>query len=402
MNNKLKILITIECYPPVVAGSGIATMRIATGLAKRGHQVVIACSGKSIKPKINIESNVTVHRVRSLPVPKISHQNFSFSVFPRNYIKHIFTEFKPDIVHIADHFFISSAAVALAKKNKIKVVGTNYFTPYNAIDNFILKKNSLLYRILEKIFWHYFLNIFNNIDVVTTPTMAAKKIIQDVGLKKSINVISCGLDIEKFKKNKPNNEIFYKYKINTNKIIFLSASRLDREKRVDVLLEALSMLKDKIDFQFIITGRGIDKENLEKITLKKNLTDRVIFTDFVPDTELKALYSITDIFLTASEVELQGLSIMEAMASGLPIIAASSMSIPELVKDGINGYLFESGNAINASEKILRLASNKKLREYMSLNSLRLIKEHDLDATLVKFEEIYYENASEKSEVRKT
>jgi len=402
VKDKLKILITVECYPPVINGSGIATMRIATGLAKRGHQVVIACPGKSIKPKINIESNVTVHRVRSLPVPKISHQGFSFSVFPRSYIKHIFKEFKPDIVHIADHFFISSAAVSLAKKNKIKVVGTNYFTPYNAIDNLIIKKNSLLYRILEKIFWHYFLNIFNNIDVVTTPTAAAKKIIQDVGLKKQVNVISCGLDIEKFKKNKPGNEIFYKYKINTNKIIFLSASRLDREKRVDVLLEALSMLKDKIDFQFIITGRGIDKENLEKVTLEKNLTDRVVFTDFVPDSELENLYSLSDIFLTASEVELQGLSIMEAMASGLPVVAANSMAIPELVKDGINGYLFEPGNATDASEKILQLASDKKLREYMSLNSLRLIKEHDLEVTLVKFEEIYYEHISEISKVNKT
>lgn len=92
---------------------------------------------------------------------------------------------------------------------------------------------------------------------------------------------------------------------------------------------------------------------------------------------------------------------MEAMASGLPVVAANSMAIPELVKDGINGYLFEPGNAIDASEKILQLASDKKLREYMSLNSLRLIKEHDLEVTLVKFEEIYYEHISEISKVNK-
>lgn len=394
MKRKLKILMTIECYPPVINGSGIATKRIATGLAKRGHYVVIVCSGKSIKAKINMESNVTVHRVRSFPIPKISHQNFSISVFPGNYLKHIFTEFKPDVVNIFDHFFVSSATVSLAKKNKIKVIGTNYFTPFNMIDNFIFKKNSLLYRILEKIFWHYFLNTFNNIDIITTPTATAKKIIQDIGLKKQVNVISCGLEIEKFKKNKTGIEILTKYNINTNKIILLSASRLDKEKRVDILLEALSMLKHKIDFQFIITGRGIDRENLEKITLKKNLIDRVIFTDFVSDTELKALYSISDIFLTASEVELQGLSIMEAMASGLPVIAANSMAIHELVKDGVNGYLFEPGNAADASKKILLLVSDKKLRKKMSLNSFKLIKKHELDITLNKFEEIYYENVS--------
>jgi len=116
----------------------------------------------------------------------------------------------------------------------------------------------------------------------------------------------------------------------------------------------------------------------------------VIFTGFVSKSDLKKLYRVSNIFISASEVELQGLSIMEAMACGLPVIAAKSMAIPELVKDGVNGYLFEPGNEEDAAEKILRLAFDKELQAKMSEKSLELIKKHDIERTLNQFEEIYY------------
>lgn len=392
MKNKLNILMTIENYP-IYGGSGIATRRLAASLAKKGHNVAVVCPGENITHKINIdtESDVIVYRLSSLLLPSFLYKGIKISPFPMNYMKYIFKEFNPDVVHIIDHFFISSAAISLAKKNKIKIIGTNYFNPSNWLYNYMPKKNSFLSRTTEKLLWYYFLKVFNQIDVVTTPTSTAAKIIQDAGLKKPVRIISCEIDLEEYK-NKLDDDILTKYKINRNKIILLSASRLDKEKRVDLLLEALSIIKDKIDFQFIITSIGQDKETLEKLVLKKKLSDRVIFTDFVSNSDLKKFYKISNIFLTASEVELQGLSIMEAMASGLPIIAASSMAIPELVKNGINGYLFEPNNAIEASEKILQLVVDKKLREKMSLKSLEIIKEHDLETTLNKFEEIYYEN----------
>jgi glycosyltransferase involved in cell wall biosynthesis len=389
MKNKLKILIAIECYPPYITGSGIATMRLAAGLAKRGHKVVVACAGTSINHKISTESNVVVHRVGSIPLPIINAQGIRITVFPGNYIKNILNEFNPDILHIADHFFISGAAASLAKKKKIKVVGTNHYTPNNWLDNLKIKNSKTLYRISEKLLWHYFLNLYDSIDAVTVPSEYARKIVKNAGLKKPVRVISNGVMLEQYN-NKSDKEILTKYNIDKNKIIFLSASRLDEEKRVDILIEALSRIKDKIDFNFIITGSGKEKKNLEKLSFDNNLSSRVVFTDFVSDLELKDFYSASDIFLTASEVELQGLSIMEAMASGLSIIAANSMAIPELVEDGINGFLFEPGNAKDASEKIIQLANDKKLRKKMSLNSLKIIGEHDFNTILDKFEELYY------------
>ncbi len=98
--------------------------------------------------------------------------------------------------------------------------------------------------------------------------------------------------------------------------------------------------------------------------------------------------------LPQGRVALQGLSIMEAMASGLPVISADSMALHELVKDGVSGFLFEPGNASDASEKILQLATDRELRDTMSQNSLSLIKEHNFENILTKFERVYYENIS--------
>ena len=392
MKNKLKILFALESYPPTINGSGIATRRLVTGLAKRGHEVTVFCPGKTIKNNIKIEDGVSIYRISSLPV--IFYKEYRFSPFAGISIKNIYKRLDPDIVHIADHLFVAGAVYKTAKKSKIKTIGTNHFTPYNWLINLKIKRSSGLYKTCEKILWRAFLKMYNKIDFITVPSFYSKKLIQNIGIKKSIEVISNGIDLEMFKKNKIDENIFIKFKIDKNKITFLSVSRLDKEKKVGLLLKALNLIKDKIDFQFIVTGSGKDKENLEKFVLENDLSGKVIFTDFVSESDLKNLYKISNIFLTASEVELQGLSIMEAMASGLPVIASDSMAIPELVKDGINGYLFEAGNALDASKRIIRLATDKELRNKMSLNSLSIIQEHNIETTLNKFEEIYYKNVT--------
>jgi glycosyltransferase involved in cell wall biosynthesis len=202
-------------------------------------------------------------------------------------------------------------------------------------------------------------------------------------------VVSNGIRLEEYEDKSINSGIAVKYKIDKNKTILLSASRLDREKRVGVILNACSLIKDKVEFQLLITGKGKDRKNLEAIALKNGISEKVIFTGVVSQSELKDLYKISDIFLTASEVELQGLSIMEAMASGLPVIASNSMAIPELVKDDISGFLFEPGNGADAGEKILKLANDKILREKMSLSGLENISNHDINIILARLEGIY-------------
>ncbi len=146
----------------------------------------------------------------------------------------------------------------------------------------------------------------------------------------------------------------------------------------------------------MVIGEGGEKNNLKFLADKLGISDNVVFTGQLSEKELIGFYKISDIYLSGSEVELQGLSIMEAMASGLPIVASRAMAVPELVLHGTNGFLFKHSDKKDASEKILRILVDKKLQKKMSVNSLELIKKHDFKRTLDKFEEIYLEEADKK------
>lgn len=419
MEEKLKILFTIECYPPVVSGSGIATKRIATGLAKRGYKVAVACPGKGFGLEKTIEDGVIVFRLSSIPV--LLYREYYFSPFARRFMDDIFEEFEPEIVHIEDHFFISTAAYIEANKRGIPVIGTNHFHPGNILPHSKIKKDLAIYSVLERKFWDSFVKVFNRLMVVTVPSNTAAQIVRDVGITRPpIYVISNGVSLEFFgntevRENMVGSDIeesnregrfagegneagniAEKYRINRENVILISVSRLEKEKRVDLLIKALALIKEEANFQYLIVGKGKERANLEKIAEVSGISDKIVFTGLVPDYELSQLYKIGDIFLTSSEIELQGLSIMEAMASGLPVIASSSMAIPELVLNGVNGYLFEPGNIREASEKILLLVKDMNLRKKMGENSIKLIKKHDFKNTLDEFERLYHSLVNSK------
>jgi glycosyltransferase involved in cell wall biosynthesis len=114
-----------------------------------------------------------------------------------------------------------------------------------------------------------------------------------------------------------------------------------------------------------------------------------VFAGFVPDDKLPDLYQASDVFVIAGVAELQSIVTMEAMASGLPILAVNAMALPELCHDGQNGYLFEMGNENALSEKIIELATDSGLRKEMSEKSMEIIQKHDIRKTIPQFEGLY-------------
>ncbi len=390
--NRLKILMALESYPPQITGSGITTKRLACGLSERGHHVEIVCPGNSIRYSRSLEAGTVVHRINSIPI--LFHGEFRSSFFPVFAINRIFKELKPDIVHVADHLFVGRAAWRAAQRNNISVIGTNHFTPYNWIPNLGIKDRAFMPGLVEKILWSHFSSLFKKIDMITTPSEAAREMIRRVGIDRPIKVVSNGIDLSRFSDEIADKTGLERYGLDPDKTTILSVSRLDTEKRVDLIIDALAMIREAEDFQIIITGTGNELERLKKKVRDNSLSSRTVFTGIVSEETLNCFYRSSHIFITASEVELQGLSIMEAMAAGLPVVAARSMAIPELVRDGKNGYLFEPGDTRGAAKIILRLLQNDPLRRKLSHNGLAMIRDHDFEKILDRFEEIYYEYAS--------
>jgi len=385
----MKILIATDTYYPDVNGSAYFAYRLATILSKRGHNVFVICPSRSFKNMVSNDKGFTEYRIRSIRLPLYPDFRFSPLFISGNIIRRAVEEISPDIVHIQNHFLIGKRAASAAKKLGIPVIGTNHFMPENVVHHLHLPK--ITERWLYKLTWRQFIRIFEQLDLVTTPTKTAAALLKNAGFSKDVMPISSGIDLERFK---PTNDGFYlkrTFAVPTDKPVLLYVGRLDKEKRIGIILRALPDILRVTSVHLVLAGVGKEKQKLEELTEKLGIQKSVTFTGFVPDEDLPNIYRIGDLFVTAGIAELQSSVTMEAMASGLPVVAVNVMALPELVHDGENGYLFSDGDSQMLAEKVIAILSNQPMREQMSKKSLEIIKEHDLNKIIERYESVYNE-----------
>jgi glycosyltransferase involved in cell wall biosynthesis len=384
----MKILIATDTYYPDVNGAAYFTYRLATILAKRGHNVFVMCPSRSSKDTVSNDKGVTLYGIRSIHIPV--YRNFRISpLFISRIILGAVKEISPDIVHIQNHFLIGKEALSAAKKLGIPVMGTNHFMPENLVHYLHLPR--IAEKWLQKFAWKQCVRTFEQLDFVTTPTKTAVALLKNAGLSKDVMPISCGIDLERFK---PTNDGLYlkqSFAIPMNRPVLLYVGRLDKEKRIDVILRALPDILRVTSVHLVLAGIGKEKQKLEELTERLGIQKAVTFTGFVPDKDLQNIYRIADLFVTAGIAELQSIVTMEAMASGLPVVAVNAMALPELVHDGENGYLFSDGNSQMLAEKVIAILSNQTMRAQMSRKSLEIVKDHDINKIIEKYESIYNE-----------
>ncbi len=392
----MRILIGIEAYYPLKAGSAYAAYRLANGLANRGHEVFVVTPGEGFKVHKTVEDKITVYRVGSFP---ILNSGLRIAPFARYYVAPIIEEIKPDIIHVEDHFFVSWSLIDYARKHKIPLVGTNHYHPRNLIHYLKLSPN--IEKKIEKLAWKHFNTIYEQLDVITTPTETSRQIMASNGFKKPIRVISNGIDMSYFRPF-PKEEltgVAEKYHLNGDFKKILFVGRIEKEKSIDVTIRAIELVSKKIDVKFFIIGVGSERDELETLVGELGISDKVVFLGGIPDEDVRRIYSFCDLFVTSSTVELQGLVVMEAMASGKPIVSSQGMALHELVEEGKNGYIFPNGDYKTASEKILLVLSDSDRAENMGKASFELIKKHSSEASLDKYEQCYKDAREQKTRV---
>jgi len=180
--------------------------------------------------------------------------------------------------------------------------------------------------------------------------------------------------------------------------LILSVNRLSPEKRIDVLIEAVAKMRTPV--HLAISSTGPAEEELRAKVDELQLQDRVSFLGFVSDIDLVPLYRLADIFGIASEADLQSLTTMNALACGLPVVAAEAYALPELVHHEENGFLFKPGNSDEMASHLDRLVEDTELRQRMSEQSLAIIASHDRLKVLVEWETLYRRLSNEFIEAR--
>lgn len=383
----MRILIAGTANYPAMNGQATFTETLTEGLASRGHEVVsIFPSEKGASYSLQ-RNGVHLEALRSINAT-IIHPEAYFSIFSRSAVRKIIQSFHPQIIHIQDHFPVSYDVVRVGQKLGIHMLGTNHFMPENLAAYVpLLSKFKPVYN---RFMWGLMLNVYNRLDIATAQSRASASLLRKQGLQIPVHPVSCGIDLDRFHRlpDLDRNAVRARYGIGQDKTVFLFVGRVDHEKRLDVLLRALKLL-DREDIQLVIAGQGAEQENLKTLAAELEVGDRVRFTGFIPADVLPDLFNSADIFTMPSEAELLSIATLEAMACGLPLLLANAVALPELVSNGVNGYLFNPGDPADAAHYMALLGDQPEQWARLGNESLEKAHFHGLDYTLKQYENLY-------------
>jgi glycosyltransferase involved in cell wall biosynthesis len=348
------------------------------------------CPSTSLRSRnYTSKEGLAIHGISSIPALVQKDLRVSPPLTIKRTIEKTIKKFNPDVLHVQTHFFISYTALTIAKEMGIATMGTNHFMPENVFHHLHLPKQ--FESALNKIGWRHLHYIYKKLDIITTPTEAAANLLRNSKFPKPVQAVSNGIDLKIFHPNYNTSNLRKRYNLTTKKPIILFVGRLDAEKNLDRLIKTIPKVLKQVDAQLVIAGRGLQEKKLKSLVSKLHLNKNITFTGFVPDEDLPKLYCLADCFVIPGTAELQSIATMEAMASRVPIIAADAVALPELVKNGENGYLFPPKNLKVLADCLIKILSDKKLRDKMAQKSYQIIQAHDVNKVIKKFESIYKE-----------
>ncbi len=385
----MKIAYATQNYNRKTSGAGVFAVQLAEGMAQAGHQVlVLAPSESHIEGPLIERNGVRVANIHSFSLAPF-YPHVYFTPFPDRQIGTYLDQFRPDVVHIHDHYPLCASAVKQARKRNLPLVGTDNFLPGNMIQNVPFFTH--LHRPINYILWKMVLNVFNQVDHATAATETAAAIFRKHGMRPPLSPISCGVDRQRFHPDPGVNrcELRRRYGIQPEAITILYLGRLENEKRVDLLIRAFAQL-DLPDVQLVIGGHGIYAKNLIQLARESASPASILFTGYIPDEDIPGILNSVDYFAMPGDTELQSLATLEAMACGRPVLAANARALPELVKHKRNGYLFKSGDVSDAAKGIRWLVDQKDRWNEMSAASLEIVEPHALTNTIASYINLYH------------
>lgn len=378
----LRILIAGDTFAPDVNGAATFATQLAAGLTRRGHEVHVVASalargehGTRVEEHDGVR--FTVHRLRSLQYPGHDWLRFAEPWRIARNAGSILDALKPDVVHFQSHIIVGRGFAPEARKRGIRVIGTNHTMFENLMDHSNIPQ--ALQASAVRWAWQDAGRILRMCDAITTPTRRSADYLERMAHVEDVHAISCGLRASEYTVSPTRQR---------GTITFIG--RVTSEKHIDVAIRALALLPADLQARLAIVGVGDLTVELQALATQLGVGDRVELTGFVSVEELRRRLTESEVFVMPSTAELQSIATMEAMASGLPVVAADAMALPHLVHDGENGWLFEPGDERALAERLeWVMRADDEAYDRMRRRSLALVVPHDIERTLDTFEALY-------------
>lgn len=338
-----------DSYLPNIDGVVSALLGYKRELCNRGHGVYVFSAGDSKTKRLNKDR--TVFYYDSVPFPP--YPAYRLAVFPFA-LSSTARKAKLDIIHSHAVTMMGLGSIKAASDLKLPLVGT-FHTMLPLAARAYYKKYKVASLLADRIMWRATSAFYKPFDLVTAPTKTICDILNENGIENTF-VVPNGVDTARFNPRIDRRPIRKILGLGADEKMIVCSGRLSFEKNVDVLVRAAKLLDDRgEDFRLVITGDGPSRDAVKKQINDLGLERRAVSIGFCQSYELPFYYAAADVYATASTFETQGLAMLEAMACGTPVVGANSLAIPESVRSGFNGYLFEPGSAEDCAEQLERI-----------------------------------------------
>jgi len=380
----LRIAFFTDTYLPNTDGVVSHIQLYRRYFEQMGHEVYVFAPGTRKQKKENTDKHVYYFTSTSFkPYP-----DYRIALFPFLSTTRLVKEIKPDIIHSHGIAMTGIAAFQVAQNLKIPALATFHTLVSDAIH--YISPTTSLNTVLSDMVWKYLRWYYKHFKVVLAPSRFAEKILRKEGIE-NIRVYPSGFDASRFTHpldTKKSASVLKKYGITQPYILTLG--RVAHEKNLDDVIDVAHTVMNKHpDIQFIIGGKGPALEDYKKKAETEGCGN-VRFIGYVDDADLPHIYQNASLFLMPSKFDTQGLVVLEAMASGVPVIAQKGSAPAEFIKDGglCAGLTYES--VLDLAEKIDVLLDEKE-RQEKSRAAVELAKQYDISKKGKELLDIYEE-----------
>ncbi|MCH5294879.1 MAG: glycosyltransferase [Treponema sp.] len=353
----MNIALFSDSYIPTKSGVVTVIMQLRKVLSDMGHHVVVVTVSEH--SATNITENGMVLRVQSITVPVGDSQYLGLPHKIR--VLDFLKSHNVQIIHSHTEFSIGHMAIVAGHELGIPVIATthtmweDYYRHYLTLGNLIPRK--VVRKMVQQAYkqFYAFINVSQKAhDYFNRSFMLPKT---------PSAIIPNAIDIERFSKAHLSDEDVQKLRsslgLRPEDTVLLYVGRVVEEKRVEELCDLIiNITKKNQHIKTVFVGSGGAAEYLEESVRKNNLSENIIFTGFVDYENLPRYYALGDIFITASLSEMHSMTILEALAAGLPIVCRRDASFSDTVYDGKNGFQCDTDGAME--ETLLELASQKE------------------------------------------
>ena len=374
----MKILYLIQRFLPYIGGAENHLHQIARRLPSNYETSIITFGPHSQKYQV---SKIPVRSYQGFRI----HWGTGFTTLSHGMLKDLL-RMKPDIIHAHTYGFAhTDLASFIGKMKNIPVVVTTHYDRSKADE----VSKLLLRELYDNIIGRMTLSIANKILAVTNYEknfLVSKFYLND----EKISVVPNGVEVDKFRNLPDPQAIISRYGLQKSRVA-LFVGRIERKKGIQYLLRAAPKIVSEFpDFKILLVGPDWGYRNeLKKIAKRINIENIVIFAGPLKELDLLKAYNLSEFTILPSLGEATGLTILESMAAGRPIVASRLPTIAEFVIHEKDGMLFEPGNPEKLANSIISLMSNQKLREKFIQNGKIISEQRDWSKIVKMITDIY-------------